>query len=177
MTAATIVETRSMPKKQKTFYLNEELSKLVDAYVASTGASFTKIVTAALLQYFFESTRPDPRWMKVAVGLERGDIELGKLPLLVAEARKYEAEQELDLSTREGVPKDAAIDWWVSKFQGELSAAEEAIKFWTMQLEDREDDALQVVIEQLAHGAYHDIPEFLRKPPYTTDSKTPGGSE
>ena len=64
-------------KKQKTFYLNEELDQVVDAVAQTTGGNFTKIVTAALIQYLFgDLDQPDPCWMRLAVALERKDLTL-----------------------------------------------------------------------------------------------------
>jgi len=71
-----------MAKVQKTFYLNDDLERVVDALSSSTGASFTKIVTAALIRYILgDFPTPDPEWMKQAVALERGEISLPRLLL------------------------------------------------------------------------------------------------
>ena len=72
---------QNMAKTQKTFLLNSQLLELVDKVSERSGATFTRQVTAALLQYFFADPRgPDPRWMEYAVGLENSAITLGNIP-------------------------------------------------------------------------------------------------
>ena len=112
MTAGKTVETRSMPKTQKTFYLNEELSTLVDAVAASTGASFTKIVTASLLHHLLDNpTGPDPQWMRAAVALEKGECGLADVPVTIAQ-RDFEesAAKRRDAETQyEADPNDRTL--------------------------------------------------------------------
>ena len=86
-----------MSKVQKTFYLNPQLDTLVDHVTKSTGASFTKIVTAALIKYLLGTLRPpSPKWMQYAVALERGDLELPDILLRIADDRVQEATERLN---------------------------------------------------------------------------------
>lgn len=81
-------EVRTMAKTQKTLYFNPGLTEVVDAHSEATGASFTKIVTAALLNYFFNDidasatscVGPDPLWMKLVWGLENGHFPIEQVP-------------------------------------------------------------------------------------------------
>ena len=88
MTAGT--DGTAMPKVQKTFLIPEELAALIDRISELSGANFTKIATAALLQYVFDpALHPGERvpdgpiaatWMTFAVRLDRGDITLADIP-------------------------------------------------------------------------------------------------
>jgi hypothetical protein len=85
-----VTERNAMPKIQKNFLIPEELAALTDRISELTGANFTKIATAALLQYIFDpALDPDervpdrpiaPEWMTFAVRLDRGDITLADIP-------------------------------------------------------------------------------------------------
>lgn len=71
----------TVAKVQKSLLLNEDLVKLIDAQGKFTGASFTRIMTAAVIQYFFsDPIGPDTRWMECAVEIENGETKVGDLP-------------------------------------------------------------------------------------------------
>lgn len=80
----------TMPKIQKSFMVQEDLYRLIEAVESRSGANFTRIVTAALLSYLFRafeepeqgmSRGPDPLWLQMVVGVDRGDVEIGDIPL------------------------------------------------------------------------------------------------
>ena len=73
----TGTEAEALSKTQKTFYLDDDLISLLDLLQKRTGASFTRQVTAAVLQYLFERPEgPDPSWMELAVGLDDGNLSI-----------------------------------------------------------------------------------------------------
>jgi len=64
-------EAPNVAKTQKTFYLDDDLIRLLNAHAKRTGASFTRQVTAAVIQYLFSDPNgPLPRWMELAVELD-----------------------------------------------------------------------------------------------------------
>ena len=78
-----------MAKVQKSFFLHEDLDKLVQLIEERSGASFTRTVTAALIRYIFDGANdpqpaamfgPDPVWMQIAVALERGRLAVDDIP-------------------------------------------------------------------------------------------------
>ena len=72
-------------KTQKTFLLNNDLLRIVEAWERRTGASFTRQVTAALAQYFFTETgEPSRNWTSWAGNLEKGECTLADIPLAYA---------------------------------------------------------------------------------------------
>jgi hypothetical protein len=86
-----------MAKVQKTFYLNEELNQLIEAITESTGASFTKIVTAALIQHLLgKLDRPDPRWMRLCHALETGTLTLPEVLVRIGDDASAESKEKLD---------------------------------------------------------------------------------
>jgi len=82
------MEATSLSKTQKTFYLDDDLIRLLNAHARRTGASFTRQVTAAVIQYLFsDPAGPRPRWMSLAVELDEGHIAVdGIIDECVAEA-------------------------------------------------------------------------------------------
>ena len=69
------MEPRPMAKIQKSLLINEDLVRLLDAHAKRTGASFTRQVTAAVIQYLFSDPNgPLPRWMELAVELDDASI-------------------------------------------------------------------------------------------------------
>jgi hypothetical protein len=84
MTENTRSQGSEMGKIQKSLMLHPHLCAILDAHQAATGVSFTRILTAAILQYFYaDMNGPDPYWMKIATGIERGDLSVGDLTLRV----------------------------------------------------------------------------------------------
>lgn len=82
-----------MPKVQKTFLIDEDLAKVIDKVIECTGSNFTKVATAALLQFLFRgygepeeganSPTPDVSWFRIVILLERGDLKVGDLPAVI----------------------------------------------------------------------------------------------
>ena len=80
----------TMPKIQKSFMVNEDLYQLVEALEHKSGASFTRIVTAALFSYMFRTFQDpregefhgaDPLWIELVVSVEKGVRTVADLPL------------------------------------------------------------------------------------------------
>jgi len=77
-----------MGKKQRSLLIDEDLWRIIDAWQGATGATITRIMTAAVIDYFFEHlTEPDQVWMRLAVALERGELSV---PDLETEALRHE---------------------------------------------------------------------------------------
>lgn len=81
---------KAVAKVQKSLMLAEDLHRLVQVVEEKSGASFTRIMTAGVLSYLFNSFQnpvkgqahgPDPTWMRTAVLLERGDLSVRDLAL------------------------------------------------------------------------------------------------
>ena len=86
-----------MAKKQRSLLLDENLARLVDAYQQITGATFTRVIAAALIQYLLDrASGPDSRWMRFAVALERGDVTLPDISLQNAEQKVAEKTRLLE---------------------------------------------------------------------------------
>jgi len=99
MTRDQSMEPPQMAKVSKSFMLNVELSELTDAVSASTGASFTKIVTAALIQYLLgDLDHPHHTWMMAATALEKGDVAIPDLVVQFAQEKIRQLELEHGVS-------------------------------------------------------------------------------
>lgn len=89
-----------MAKTQKSFYLDDDLGRLLDGHLKATGASFTRTMTAALLSYLLSDPEgADPYWMEMAVELETGERKIAeKVPITVGgyskDQRTIEAERD-----------------------------------------------------------------------------------
>ena len=74
----------TMARKQKTFFLPDDLCEVVQAYADKRGTSFTKLVTAALLNYLsVPIIRDSPTTMTIAVDLEKGKVNIAQAFLAV----------------------------------------------------------------------------------------------
>jgi len=81
MTSVQGMEPRAMAKTQKTVMIPEDIYRLIRHIEKSTGASFTRITIAALLQYLFtDPAGPRPQWMEHTVALELGEIQVADMP-------------------------------------------------------------------------------------------------
>lgn len=91
----TVAEGTEMAKVQKNFLIDEDLAKLLDKVIECTGSNFTKVATAALLEFLFRgyanpeegasAPSPDVWWFRMAIQLERGDLRVGDLPTAILE--------------------------------------------------------------------------------------------
>lgn len=78
--------SRAMAKTSKTVMLHEDICALIEAHAERTGASLTKIVTAALLQYFnSDPVGPPAVWMRMTMRTEKGELSPAQVGQLVAE--------------------------------------------------------------------------------------------
>jgi len=90
-----------MAKAQKTVMVPEDLYRVAQKIEEATGASFTRTVTAALIQYLFQDAcGPDPVWMRLAVALERGDVTVPELRRAAIEHEIKTAEMMLGVGLK-----------------------------------------------------------------------------
>jgi len=91
-----------MTKRQKNALLDDGVCDVVDHLQRLSGATFPRIVTAALLKYAFgglqppdppDGTNPESIWMQIAVDIERGDFTVDEIPHRLLE-RGMEISQE-----------------------------------------------------------------------------------
>ena len=111
-------EGAHMGKKQKNAFLDEGLLKVLDHIEKLSGASFSRTVTASLLEYVFGSLipgDPDPHpdsmhmWMRLAVEVEKGEISIEDIPLTILDAGIVDAEQAIRLFNREDAKR--GLEW------------------------------------------------------------------
>ena len=87
MTTAARGRPQNMAKVQKTVFIPEDLYELLQEEERSKGASISRVITAALLQrYFRDAAGPAEVWMRMAIALEKGELELTEIPLRAVEA-------------------------------------------------------------------------------------------
>lgn len=68
-------------KIQRTMYLDPALMKLVDQRHQGTGASRARIMTAAVIAYFFELSEAEQAFcMQMCMKLESGEITVAEIP-------------------------------------------------------------------------------------------------
>jgi len=144
---------QNMAKTQKTFLLNPQLLELVDKVAERSGANFTKIVTAALLQYFFDYCAhpedagpivcPANEWMGRASRLDRGAITVADIPNEVLKEAVDSAKYMLDMHTR-GELKEGLADGW----KRALRAREVALQGWEKAVEENKG-AMPAILEEI----------------------------
>lgn len=102
-----------MAKRQLNATIDEGLYEVVENFQAVTGLPYTRIVAAALLHFLFDGLRnleemtgsqPDLSWVRVAMSLERGELQIGDLPEAVLDAVVKDADLALRLYERGGFP-------------------------------------------------------------------------
>ncbi len=132
-------ENATMAKTQKTFYLNDDLGKLVTILEQKSGASFTRIVSAALVRYLFEGfDEPSPHatlgpqslWMRIAVMMERGDMAAEDIPETLL-ARMVDSAEQLKLPDEDIAHCKARQQGWrnsVEDFGGVLGAYADVVE-------------------------------------------------
>lgn len=66
-----------MDRNRISIYAKAAVFSLVEEHERSTGASISRILTAALLQYFLSDPKgPDPVWLRRAVMLAKGETSI-----------------------------------------------------------------------------------------------------
>ncbi len=84
-------------RSQKTFFMPSALCQLAAECERVSGISFTRQVTAAMIEYYFSTRRgPDPTLMKYVVGLEQGLVDVFEIPVRMQEARLEHANEKLE---------------------------------------------------------------------------------
>ena len=134
-------EARQVAKVQKNFLIPEELAAIIDRIIERSGSNFTKIATAALLQYIFDFCEhpedagpivcPANQWMSRASRLDRGAITVADIPREVLKEAVESAKYMLDMDAR-GNLKEGRADHWKEA----LSAREVALQGWKNDVED-----------------------------------------
>lgn len=85
----TALEPPTVAKKQVNAWMDESLLRLLQEAPGTTGATMTRIVSAALLQHIFSYPHgPAMRWMRAAIAVEQGEISVGEVPLWIARAER-----------------------------------------------------------------------------------------
>ncbi len=126
----------TMGKKQRSLLLDEDLTVVIDAVQSSSGATFTRLMTAAVIKHLFDKPHPEPYWMSLAVALERGDLQVSDIPLKVANDRIATLEAELALFKETGNPD---IDWYIADRQSSLQEAKESKAHWEAAMSGESD--------------------------------------
>ncbi len=86
-----------MAKKQINAWIDDAIVRLVQEAPGTTGATMTRHVQAALLQYLFSFPHgPSERWMRAALAVEEGRITVGEVPLWLARTERDALKAELD---------------------------------------------------------------------------------
>lgn len=153
-------ENSTMGKSQKTFYLNDDLSNLIDEFAKRYGTSFTRVMTASVLKFLFDELRrpevgkpdsPDGYWVHVATLLERGDLKPEDVPIAVLESVAEDAQRtarlfgqgDPDEQERRRERKDGLVTL--------AKLANEKISSWKL---DREEFGNLGAIEEMVKKAF-----------------------
>ena len=105
-------------KAQKAIWLDKDLIDWADSHQNRSGASFTRIVCASMLKFFFDDpTGPDEYWMSQAVQLERGDLEFWNIPIEQANLRINMAKAAIRRARKKGFPAEE-----IKRLEGDLDA-------------------------------------------------------
>lgn len=84
----------TVPKRQKNSQLDEALCDVVEQLQRTTGATFSRTLSAALLKYVFGSLDPIPSfygrdnnelWMTLAIDIEKGRRGMSDIPAYIVE--------------------------------------------------------------------------------------------
>ena len=157
MKAIQRTETHPMAKVQKTFYLNEELDRVIDALTQGTGASFTKIVTASLIKYLFGDfllpRNQDQLWMRLAVALERGDLTLPYVALAVADHRELKPDRILGIVLQDLTSIDPKIGQEIESLRRKVWSRTASI---LRKLIDKDDNTIEALIAFVNYQAIAD---------------------
>lgn len=151
MPGLNTTERTTMAKVQKGLLLNEELAQLIDAIANTTGASFTKIVTAALVQHLLGDLGPPrPRWMRLAVALEHGDLDLRGVLHTIQDEKLADCEANLEYARRckwnEAIT-DTHLAWCDDARSMRMGRTLELRKI----LDDLSSDPLEAIIARWTH--------------------------
>jgi len=77
MTQACASGERGVGKTQKSFHIDDDLIRLLEACHRVFGPTFTRQLNAALIQFFFDwPLVPAGPWLEMAAGLEAGDTTI-----------------------------------------------------------------------------------------------------
>lgn len=103
----SVSDTMARSKKsQKNFWLDNDLLEWLDDHISLTGASATRIISAALLDYFFEhADGPDPLWMQQVVALEKGEADIHDIPKSFVRSKLEDAERRLAFAESNNAPE------------------------------------------------------------------------
>lgn len=149
---------KSMAKKQRSLLLDESLGRLIDAFQEGSGATFTRIVTAAILQYLLrEPGGPDPLWMRFAVTLERENNDIPGILLKNVTEDLRRAIYYRDTMKMERQSKDVdqdALERNLEMFRRDIEKRETRKALWESILYGTADSPLDGLIAMLSEKRY-----------------------
>lgn len=97
MNQPAVGETTEVGKVQKSIQFPQDLFKLVEELEHRYGAKVNRQALAAFLQFLLSHPDgPDTFWVRMAVGVEKGQIQIADVPMLAAEAAIKDAEDYMD---------------------------------------------------------------------------------
>ncbi len=153
MTAST--DGATMAKVQKTFLIPEELAAIIDKIIERSGSNFTKIATAALLQYLFDHCEhpedhgpivcPASQWMSRVLEIERGKYNVADIPLRVLEESVYSAKVFLEPPGGPGAEWKPGAEDWAKKV---LPSRKEALRDWKNAVKEG-DGAMAAILQHV----------------------------
>ncbi len=160
-----------MAKVNKSMLLNEGLIRLIDSIQQKTGVSFTRVMTASVLQYLFHDTYgPERRWMEAAVAVERGEINVGEAGKWLAQRHLKELEQQRQLAKEDAEIGCPASPEEIKELGEGMSIATNEIIGWEkiLSLADDPIDAVLTFWKRVESGTQpyeitNAIPESLDK--------------
>ena len=161
-----MIETHQSPdamaKKQKTIQLPEEVYELANAYESGSGVRFNRQILAGLLHLFFAKPESWPNaWIRIATGLEKGELTITDVPVEVA---KYEASLAKSVLGRNppppGDPARDSIAWKLYEketeperayrlAQADISSSESRVHDWERNfryMETQERDPIEAIL-------------------------------
>ncbi len=131
----------TVAKVQKTIMVHEDLYRVIEAIEAKSGASFPRIVTAALLQHVLQTFAnpevdqphgPESTWMNAAVLLERGEVSVADLPGQLLRESVQGRERWINALTNEDQPNEELI----ATLRKELKGVKRVEKVWLAHVEE-----------------------------------------
>ena len=179
-------EATALSKTQKTFYLHDNLIRLLDFLQSRTGASFTRQVTAAVIQYLFSRPDgPDPLVMEASVKLENAELSFDDLPAwlagqwgIIAMMQASEANRaspgstEQVARTRDMHRHQANAHGWRNVVRLGPGLVDGLVRLWA--LTDSGFD-LERILETVSIDELRQCPAFLGKPGEGELTPIPGG--
>jgi len=135
-------EVPTMPKKQKNVLLDEQLCDLLEDLQSAQGATYPRILTAAILNYLFNNCASDescvgpvsidPGWMGLALSIERGEISALDIPMHIMDSVIVSRERYLKVIEGE----DGYSPEQIATLKKSLENARDRRRGWQNDIED-----------------------------------------